>query len=198
MRTPAPAGDRAHAADDFDPVVEGAAYDLAASIAEQIWFVVAGEATDADGELDLGRAVARFHQVAGRVAARHGQLTGAPGRVSRLAAETWGRDPAADVFRRGLPGRGSRVELERQRWARRLRAPQLRVIRGGAPLPAEIVDDLVPTLGDAAHRARIHLGPDAEELAAAHGAHAVTFGEDVYFGRGVEIASVAREPTETS
>jgi hypothetical protein len=227
-----PQGDRRRAADDgFDPVAEGARFRLSAEVADQVWWVVERECRDADGEVDRDRAVRRFREVAARAAARHGRLHTAPGKVTRVGAETWGRDPGADVFRRGVPGRVSRVDAEAQRWAWRTRTPRaviepselphqreveallaapdhgddedadawapldeaaatpaprprLRVMRGGAALPEGVADELAPTLGAAARRARIHTGPHAEALAAAHAAHAVTYGEDVYFGRG--------------
>ncbi|MCE9572308.1 MAG: DUF4157 domain-containing protein, partial [Deltaproteobacteria bacterium] len=211
---------------EFDPVIEGARFRLTAEVAEQIWWVVSHEATDASGELDLDRATRRFREVATRAAARHGRLRTAAGKVTRLEAETRGRESAADVFRRGVPGRRSLVEKEarRQAWRAQPPAPSpelphqrevealverraaddtdadawlplaaprpasgppaLRVLHGGAgtSLPADLVAQLDDALGAAAQRARIHTGPDAEALADSHHAHAVTFGEDVYFG----------------
>ena len=58
----------------------------------------------------------------------------------------------------------------------------------GAPLPAELAGKLAPFLGphgkEAARAARLHTDDTADQLASAHQAHAITIGDQIFFGRG--------------
>ena len=101
---------------DFDPVIEGQKHQLGPEVSLAIWERVRPEVTDRDGEPDEPRAQERFRQVARRVAARHGQLGPAPGRLTRVEAEAWGADPESDVFADAQPGRTTRVMAEARRW----------------------------------------------------------------------------------
>jgi hypothetical protein len=126
--------DRSRArSDDFDPVVEGNRYRLAAAVSLAIWEHVCCEATDGNVQRDEHLARQRFHQVAIRVAARRGQLQPVPGRVTRVEAEDWGTDPDGDVFADAQPGRTTHVMAEARRWERRIRGAE--VTPGDAALP---------------------------------------------------------------
>jgi Domain of unknown function (DUF4157) len=69
----------------------------------------------------------------------------------------------------------------------------------GQELPTDLARRYAPYLGEdgarATSQARLHTDDEAAELAAARGAHAVTFGRDIYFGRG-ELAPGTRAGDE--
>ncbi|MER6425916.1 DUF4157 domain-containing protein [Streptomyces sp. NPDC001137] len=54
--------------------------------------------------------------------------------------------------------------------------------REGEPLPGDLRERLAPVVGPDVHRVRVHDDERAARIAAAHGADAVTLGEDVFLG----------------
>lgn len=147
---------------DFDPIAEGARYDLEPSVALEIWAYVRREATDGGGRCDESAAVQRFHQVAARVAANGGRLRPDPGKVTRVDVEVNGYEPY-EPYANIAPGKVTRVEAEARRRGRHRgrgeRLPGMHEVdqvmgrlREQAPdtsdvdhLAAAIAADLVPT-----------------------------------------------------
>ncbi|MFF5499149.1 DUF4157 domain-containing protein [Streptomyces aquilus] len=70
--------------------------------------------------------------------------------------------------------------------------------REGRPLPGDLRERLTPVVGPDVHRVRVHDDEWAARIAAAHGADAVTLGEDIFLGgpqatRGERSALLAHE-----
>src|SRR4051794_12765412 len=80
---------------EFDPIAEGAKYDLAAEVSSKIWKHACLAATDRDGNRDELQAQERFHELATRIQARGGRLHPDAGKVTRVEAERFRASPAA-------------------------------------------------------------------------------------------------------
>ena len=70
--------------DGFDPIAEGARYQLPSDVASEIWERARGEATDSRGRCDPARARAQFHELAAGAARRGGQMGAGPGKETRI------------------------------------------------------------------------------------------------------------------
>jgi hypothetical protein len=150
--------DRERERDQFDPVTEGARYQLSPELSLALWERVCTDATDSAGRRDLAQAQQRFHDLAASLAARGGRLRPDVGKLTRvgvesdsglsralhtheLATRTPGRQTlaAAEAHRRSAlhaairtPGRQTLVAAEADRWP------------PAHETPAATIDDLAP------------------------------------------------------
>jgi hypothetical protein len=105
--------------DEFDPVLEGARYQLTRELSLAIWKRVCADTTDHRGQRDEEQAQQRFHDLAARLAARGGRLRLDVGRLTRMGIELDGVPvPAsiADELAVCVPGRETLVATETRRW----------------------------------------------------------------------------------
>jgi hypothetical protein len=109
---PARGGDR------FDPLVEGASYGLTPELLWKLWERVCADLTDSAGRRDEEQAQRRFHELAGRIAARGGRLRPEIGRFTRVGIEIDGDSMGiwnTDALGPRTPGRETLVEAEARR-----------------------------------------------------------------------------------
>ncbi|MGH7338194.1 MAG: hypothetical protein ACREI7_11475, partial [Myxococcota bacterium] len=99
--------------DDFDAIAEGAKFDLSAEVSLQIWERVCRETSSEE------ERIRRFREIADRACRLGGRLQIDPGKITRVEAELYGRDPAWDVFAPSVPGKTTLIEAEMRRSARR-------------------------------------------------------------------------------
>lgn len=103
--------------DEFDPILEGARYQLTRELSLAIWGRVCADATDNFGRRDQEQAQRRFHDIAARLAARGGRLRPDVGRLTRVGTELDGVPAsAAGELAVRVPGRVTLVATEARRW----------------------------------------------------------------------------------
>jgi hypothetical protein len=110
----------------FDPVVEGARYDLSRELSLVIWERTYADATDGDGQADADQARQRFHDIAARIAARGGRTRPEAGKMTRVGIEIEGGALGAsgvDELAIHTPGRETLVTAEAPRWTRMREEP---------------------------------------------------------------------------
>jgi hypothetical protein len=107
--------------DHFDPVAEGARYQLSRELSLELWERAVADATDSAGRCDRQAAQRRFHELASNMAARGGRvrpdvgrLTRGDGEPERTRHQAW----RADARRGFAPGRENLVDAEARRRAR--------------------------------------------------------------------------------
>jgi len=108
--------------DGFDPVVEGARYQLSRELSLALWKRVCTAATDGAGRCDTEQAAQRFHAIAARIAARGGRLRPDVGRLTRVGVELDGGSLNAwfdEELGPRVPGRETLVAAETRRRALR-------------------------------------------------------------------------------
>src|SRR3954469_665881 len=112
--------ERDHRRDNFDPVVEGARYQLSRELSLALWNRVCSDATDGTGRRDTAQATQRFHAIAARIAARGGRLRPDIGRLTRVGVELDGDSLNAwfdEELGPRVPGRDTLVAAEARRRA---------------------------------------------------------------------------------
>src|SRR4051812_28351173 len=111
--------DRDRRRDAFDPIVEGARYQLSRELSLALWDRVCARTTDSAGRRDPEQAAQQFHAIAARIAARGGRLRPDVGRLTRTGLELDGDSPRAwfdEELGPRTPGRDTLVRAEaRQR-----------------------------------------------------------------------------------
>jgi hypothetical protein len=110
--------DRQRERDPFDPVAEGARYQLPPELSLAIWERVCTDATDSAGRRDLAMARQRFHDLAAHIAARGGRLHPDVGKLTRVDVESDSgpsRSLHAHELATPMPGRRTLVTAEAQR-----------------------------------------------------------------------------------
>lgn len=161
--------ERSRERDVFDPLAEGARYHLASELLLEIWRRACADATDGSGRRDAPCAEQRFHELAGRVAARGGRRHPDPGRISRVAAELDGMHAPLDELAPRAPGRATQVA---------------RSDAGGSPMDPTTQSAMAQRIGADFTDVRVHVDDDAARAASELGAVAFTVGSDIYFAAG--------------
>src|SRR3954468_12131880 len=85
-----PEGGLHRRSDEFDPILEGARYQLTRELSLAIWARVCADATNNFGRRDQEQAQRQFHDLAARLAARGGRLRPDVGRLTRVETEILG------------------------------------------------------------------------------------------------------------
>jgi hypothetical protein len=187
---------------EFDPVVEGARYQLTRELSLAIWKRVCADATDSLGRRDQDQAQRRFHELTARLAARGGRLRPDVGRLTRVGTELDGVSVMTSVEEKlavRAPGRETLVATEARRWAERGQAtavdaaatmsrearepPESRSwLEQGAPgrLPAATLDRMERAFGQRFDDVELHV--DSADVPA--GQQAFTQGGHIYLERG--------------
>src|SRR5262245_25203332 len=99
--------------DRFDPVAEGARYQLSRELSLELWERALAEATDSAGRCDKLKAQRRFHELAALLAARGGRVGPDVGRRTRVDVEPEHdrrRARSTDAWRLFAPGRTTLVD----------------------------------------------------------------------------------------
>jgi hypothetical protein len=119
IHPPERGGAREH--DQFDPVTEGARYQLSRELSLELWECAVAEATDSAGRSNKQEAQRRFHELAARMTARGDRVRPDVGRLTRGDAgpeRSRLRAGSAELRRGSSPGRETLVDSEARRWAR--------------------------------------------------------------------------------
>jgi hypothetical protein len=112
--------DRRQQQHQFDPIVEGARYQLSRELLIAIWQRACADATDNSGRRDLEQATRLFHDLATRFAARGGRRGPDVGKTTRVELEQLGDARYlrnTDPLKARTPGRETLVVAEGRRWA---------------------------------------------------------------------------------
>jgi hypothetical protein len=202
------APERRTRSDAVDPSTEGARYSLAPALSSSIWDRACMDTTDGMGRSDVGQALARFHQLAARMAVRGPGRHVDVGRVTRVGASSTHERAA------GAPGRETLVVAEARRWSDMtdgqahpvdadgsVRSATVQMKRdqastssetveptdavvehpgGGHPLPEDLRRRMERVFGADLSAVRIHSRTEVEAV----GALAYTRGIDIYFAPG--------------
>jgi hypothetical protein len=117
-----PRGERSRERDRFDPIAEGARYQLPPEVLQAIWDQACTAATDQAGHRNEPQARRQFHELAARRAERGKRSRPEVGKLTRAGTELDGHGHGAtiiDELTPPVPGRTTLVDVEARRRAGR-------------------------------------------------------------------------------